>query len=129
MNEKTKIILATIVGLAILARLFGDIFGILLLVFPVLPIFYGYITGKKGESILVGVLPFLVVFLTTSSIISVIMHPNLRFPIWWILMILAGLGIIPGIEGYFAARRRVLSLLIAVFLCILWFQILICGFH
>lgn len=125
MTEKAKIILATIVGLAILTRLFDGIFNILLLVFPVLPIFYGCITGKKGESILVGVLPFLVVSLTTSSI----MHLNLRFPIWGILRTLALLGIIPGIEGYFAARRRVLSLLIAIFLCILWFQIIICGLH
>ena len=130
--EKSKLIrlglFALISLLALLAGLFDDYFNFFMIfVCPVLPIIYGYITRNKTESILIGVLPFLVWSL--SSLDYSIINPNLRYPIWWILRILASVGIITGIEGYFAARRGVLSLLIAVSLCILWYQILLCGFH
>ena len=95
-------------------------------VLPAVPIIYGCITKEKIGAILIGVLPFLGFFIG-SFIIS---HPGLadvRLPqIREVLYMLSLIGI-PGIEGYFASRREILSVSIAICLYILWFRIFLLG--
>ena len=95
---------------------------------PAVPIIYGCITKEKIGSILIGVLPFLGFFIS-GFIISHSGLADVRLPqIREVLYMLSLIGI-PGIEGYFAARREILPLLIAICLYILWFRIFTLGIH
>jgi hypothetical protein len=73
-----------------------------------------------------GVLPFLG-FFVSSFIIN---HPNLaviRLPQIREVLYMFSLIVIPGIEGYFASKREILSVSIAICLYILWFKIFLLG--
>ena len=98
--------------------------GDLILFFPAIAIIYGYIRKDKIGAILIGTVPFIL----TSSLINpkeFIKEINL-LQTGEILYMICPI-ILPGIMGYFAARRRPLSLLIAIFLHILWFMIIFLG--
>lgn len=103
----------------------GTIFFFIL---PAIPIIYGCVTKDKIGAILIGVLPFLGFFIS-SFIISHSGMTDVRLPLPRIREILYMLSLIciPGIEGYFASRRRILSVSIAICLYILWFRIFLLG--
>ena len=98
----------------------------LIFILPIFPIIYGRITRDKVGSILMGVIPFLVLF---SSVISVEVS---RFPFsisqWLIGAILSCIVLttIVGLEGYFAAKRK---LLFAIGLYALFIILLLSGIH
>jgi len=95
---------------------------------PAVPIIYGCITKDKIGSILIGVLPFLGFFIS-GFIISHSGLADVKLPqIREVLYMLSLIGI-PGIEGYFASRREILSVSIAICLYILWFRIFLLGIH
>ena len=100
----------------------------LIFVLPVFPIIYGRMSRDTVGAILMGMLPFLSVF-------SIILLGELDFsisslwglpraiPFWFILIIIAGL------EGYFAAKERVVSLFIAIGLYVTWIVWFLSGIH
>lgn len=100
----------------------------LIFILPIFPIIYGRITRDKVGSILMGVMPFLGLF---SSVISVEVS---RFPFsislmrWLIGAILSCIVLttIVGLEGYFAAKRK---LLFAIGLYALFVMLLLSGIH
>ncbi len=98
-------------------------------VLPAVPIIYGCITKEKIGAILIGVLPFaglsIIAFYTAyfgfSSSIYYKRWLVDAIPFW------LSLTIILGLEGYFASRREILSVSIAICLYILWFRIFLLG--
>jgi hypothetical protein len=95
---------------------------------PAVPIIYGCITKEKIGSILIGVLPFLGFFIS-GFIISHSGLADVRLPQIREVLYMLSLICIPGIEGYFASRRGILSVSIAICLYILWFRIFLLGIH
>jgi hypothetical protein len=97
-------------------------------VLPAAPIIYGCITKERIGAILIGVIPFLGFFIGSF----IIGHPDLadvRVPQIREFLYMLSLICIPGIEGYFASRREILSVSIAICLYILWFRIFTLGIH
>ena len=144
--KKNKLIRTIIIPLAVavlvvLLPLIGDPFRVegkgastywvcvetaFIFVLPAVPIIYGCITKEKIGAILIGVLPFFGFFIS-SFIISHSELADVRLPqIREVLYMLSLIGI-PGIEGYFASRREILSVSIAICLYILWFRIFLLG--
>ncbi|HJH27570.1 MAG TPA: hypothetical protein C5S37_12605 [Methanophagales archaeon] len=140
---RTTIIPLSVAALVVLLSLMGDPFRvegrgastywacvqtIFVFILPAVPIIYGGITKDKIGAILIGVLPFFGLFIS-SFIIGHSGLADVRLPqIREFLYMLSLIGI-PGIEGYFAARREILPLLIAICLYILWFRIFLLGIH
>jgi uncharacterized membrane protein len=98
----------------------------LIFILPIFPIIYGVITRDKIGAILMGVLPFLGLF------ISVISTEVSRYPssiIGWLIGAILScivLTTIVGLEGYFAAKRK---LLFAIGLYALFIMFLLSGIH
>jgi uncharacterized membrane protein len=98
----------------------------LIFILPIFPIIYGIITRDKIGAILMGVLPFLGLF------ISVISAEVSRYPssiIGWLIGAILScivLTTIVGLEGYFAAKRK---LLFAIGLYALFIMLLLSGIH
>ena len=138
----TIIMPVSVAALVLLLLLMGNLFrvegkvastywtyvGTTFFVLPAVPIIYGCITKEKIGAILIGVLPFLGFFIGSF----IINHPGLadvKLPqIREVIYMLSLIGI-PGIEGYFASRREILSLSIAICLYILWLRIFLLGIH
>ncbi|MEA2074921.1 MAG: hypothetical protein U9O85_04210 [Euryarchaeota archaeon] len=130
------IILVSVAALGVLLLLiggFGSTYWVcvetaFIFVLPAVPIIYGCITKEKIGAILIGVLPFFGFFIS-SFIISHSELADVRLPqIREVLYMLSLIGI-PGIEGYFASRREILSVSIAICLYILWFRIFTLGIY
>lgn len=97
--------------------------GDIIILFPAIAIIYGYIRRDKIGAILIGTVPFILIsFLINPKGFEEI-NSLQTGQIFYILSLI----ILPGIGGYFASRRRRLSVLIAIFLYILWFEILFLG--
>ena len=101
----------------------------LVFILPVLPFVYGYITKDKIGSILMGVLPFTGISIITlykgyfdfSSSVYYMRWLADAIPFWLFLTV------IPGLEGYFASKRKYL---VAFCLYGLWlFIFLSFGIH
>lgn len=140
---RTIIMPVSVAALVVLLSLIGDPFRVegkgastywtcvetaFIFVLPAVPIIYGCITKEKIGSILMGVMPFLGVFIS-SFIISHSGLADVRLPQIREIHYMLSLICIPGIEGYFASRREILSVVIAICLYILWFRIFLLGIH
>ncbi|RLG33078.1 hypothetical protein DRN97_05880 [Methanosarcinales archaeon] len=100
----------------------------LIFILPLFPLIYGYITRDKVGAILMGVMPFWglfsVILLGESDFsISSVRWLTRAIPFWLVLIIIAGL------EGYFASKRKISSLFVAIGLYILWILWLLSGIH
>ncbi len=129
--EKMKIIqliviLLLVAALVILLSLIGDPFRVegrgastywacvettFIFVLPAAPIIYGYITKDKIGSILMGVLPFTGLSIITlykgyfdfSGSVYYMRWLAEAIPFW------LSLTVVPGLEGYFASKRKYLA--------------------
>ncbi len=100
----------------------------LIFILPMLPIIYGYITRDKVGAVLMGVMPFLglfsvILFGELDSSISAMRWLTRAIPFWLVLIIIAGL------EGYFASKRKMSALFVAIGLYILWILWFLSGIH
>jgi len=100
----------------------------LIFILPLFPLIYGYITGDKVGAILMGVLPFLglfsvLLFGELDSSLSAMSWLTRAIPFWLVLIIIAGL------EGYFASKRKMSALFVAIGLYILWVLCFLSGIH
>lgn len=100
----------------------------LIFILPMLPIIYGYMTRDTVGAILMGVLPFfglfsVLMFGELDSSLSTMRWLTRAIPFWLILIIIAGL------EGYFASKRKMSSLFVAIGLYSLWILWFLSGIH
>jgi hypothetical protein len=100
----------------------------LIFILPLFPLIYGYITRDKVGAVLMGVMPFLglfsVILLGESDFsISSVRWLTRAISFWLVLIIIAGL------EGYFASKRKISSLFVAIGLYILWILWFLSGIH
>ncbi|MGC9445180.1 MAG: hypothetical protein ACP5E9_09690, partial [Candidatus Methanospirareceae archaeon] len=100
---------------------------ILIIMLPILPILYGLKLRDKIGSILMGILPFSVIFIII--LIESLLSSNYTsgravrtISYWFILIVIAGL------EGYFASKGKG-SLIIAIGLLITWYLWFLSGIH
>jgi hypothetical protein len=91
------------------------------------PIIYGFKLRDKVGSILIGILPFSIIFIIilVESLFS--SNPTIDMVVrtifyWFILILIAGL------EGYFASKGKG-SLIIAIGLLITWYLWFFSGIH
>ena len=128
-----------VTGLLVLLLLIGDPFrrnGVsiywvsveifLIFIVPMFPIIYGYITSDKVGSTLMGVMPFfglfgVILFEASDFSISTMRWLTRAIPFCLVLITIAGL------EGYFASRRKIPSLLVAIGLYILFILLFLFG--
>jgi hypothetical protein len=100
---------------------------ILIIILPMSPIIYGFKLRDKVGSILIGILPFSIIFIIilVESLFS--SNPTIDMVVrtifyWFILILIAGL------EGYFASKGKG-SLIIAIGLLITWYLWFFSGIH
>ena len=97
-----------------------------ILLFPAIPIIYGWITKNEIGAILAGVLPIIGVFILLNFYLS---PPNLER----IVVVIAyggRLSIIAGSAGYFASKRIIpVAILLPILLGVPWFFIFCTGIH
>lgn len=142
--EKERLSLAVIVSLLIIA-LFTDLSwihlipdvvrampkflistSVYLLLFPAVPIIYGWITKNEIGATLAGVLPILVFLI---SINLYFYFPNLE-RIIEVIAYGGRLSIIAGSGGYFASKRIIpVAILLPILLGVLWLCIFATGIH
>ena len=100
----------------------------LIFILPLFPLIYGHITRDKVGAILMGVMPFwglfsVLLFGELDSFLSAMSWLTRAIPFWLVLIIIAGL------EGYFASKRKMSSLFVAIGLYILWILWFLSGIH
>lgn len=113
-------------------KIFGDyeadiryaISTITILIFPIAPIIYGWIIKDEVGSIVVGVIPIVAVLFYGNFILGSTYHMS---RILEVIAYAGSLAIIGGIEGYFASKKRIEHLLIAICLGILWILVFLSG--
>ena len=113
-------------------KIFGDyeagisyaISTITILIFPIAPIIYGRITGDEIGSIVVGVIPIVIVLFYGNFILGSTYHIS---RILKVIAYTGSLAFIGGVEGYFASKKKIEHLLIAICLGILWISVFLSG--
>ena len=134
-NSQKKLILPLIISFIIFAAIvivhmgspFPGIFGnyeknadlelITILICPIAPIIYGLATKDQVGSIIVGVIPIVAVLFCANFIIGNTSHIS---RILSVIGYAGSLAIIGGVEGYFASKKRIEHLLIAICSGIVW---------
>lgn len=113
-------------------RILPELFGVLIVlisifVYPMAPIFYGSQTKDRLGSIIVGTVPTLCLFyeLHLSSFIAGNIPETER--IIDIFTYFGSLIIIGGLEGYYASKEKIESLIIAIVFAIFWISIFLNG--
>lgn len=113
-------------------RILPELIGVLIVlvnifVYPVAPIFYGLQTKDTTGSIIVGTVPTLCLFykLHLGSFISVSIPEAER--IIDIFTYFGSLIFIGGLEGYYASKERIDSLITSIVFAIFWISIFLNG--
>jgi len=115
-------------NLRTLPELFGLLISILsIFVYPLAPIFYGLKTKDRIGSVIVGTVPILCLFyeLHLSSFIAGNIPETDR--IIDVVTYFGSLTIIGGLEGYYASKEKIDSLIVAVVFMIIWVSIFLNG--
>jgi ABC-type polysaccharide/polyol phosphate export permease len=99
---------------------------IIILLFPVTPVIYGWITRDHVGAMIIGILPMFLLGLIIPARSGD--FPESRWIItgivyWGMLMLLAGLA------GYFAAKKELKYLIVSVFLIGVWFAVFVSGLN
>ncbi|RXA21888.1 hypothetical protein EQO05_01280 [Methanosarcina sp. MSH10X1] len=109
-----------------------ELFGILVVLisiftYPVAPIFYGLKTENRIGSVMIGTVPILCLFyeLHLNSFIAGDIPETER--IVDIFTYFGSLTTVGGLEGYYASKEKIDSLIIAVVFMISWISIFLSG--
>ncbi|WP_048174459.1 hypothetical protein [Methanosarcina siciliae] len=115
-------------------KIFGDyeadvkyiISTITILIFPITPIIYGWVTKDKVGSIVVGVTPIIVVLLYGNFILGSTYYMN---RILKVIVYTGSLATLGGLAGYFSSKREFKYLIISIFFGILWIPVFLSGIN
>jgi len=98
-----------------------------LLVTTIAPVAYGWYKRDEIGAMLIGSAPFLL----TMCILRIISGniPSGNDSLMYSALYILSLSLVGGVEGFFAAKKNLKSLLIAIFFAILWIVIFLSGIH
>ncbi|MDY0387978.1 MAG: hypothetical protein RBT65_12800 [Methanolobus sp.] len=125
------VIVVTINALDPLDRMFGG-HGrnfeaiITILIFPVVPIIYGWFTEDDTGAVIVGIVP-IVSFLFYGNFVYGNFVLGDKSRILDVTTYAVSLASVGGLGGYFASKRRIEYLFIAICLCVLWILVFFTG--
>jgi hypothetical protein len=91
------------------------------------PLLYGWFTGDLTGAIIVGALPFPLVT-GVSRVLFLPGQTGADFLVYTVVYIVV-LGLVGGLEGYFAAKKTQGNLLIAILLAGIWAGIFLSGIN
>lgn len=118
-------------------KIFGDyeagisyaISTITILIFPITPIIYGWVTKDKVGSIVVGAVPIFVSLFFGNLFFGNLIYNNgfsiSRF--FTILVYTVSLATLGGLAGYFSSKKEFKYLIISIFFGTLWISVFLSG--
>ncbi|WP_445475699.1 hypothetical protein ACT9XH_02880 [Methanococcoides methylutens] len=99
-----------------------------LLLYPASPIIYGWVTRDKVGAVIVGTVPIVAFFLYPDYAAGYLYDFDMAQTVELVIFLLR-IMIIGGLGGYFASKRELKFLIVAIALVILWFLVFMYSFH
>jgi len=111
------------------ASIYSSIETIIILGLPAAPIIYGWIRGDKIGSMIIGIIP-MAGFIFGGLLGLLISGGSSNLPeMVRSIAYVGSLSMAGGLAGYFASKRKLKYLLVAICFGILWIFILLSGIH